>query len=365
MIAKKHIAALTGLALAVTALSPIGGTVTSAASPLSWHANVTSGTYTVGFANEALEAPFQVNVQNSMEQFTKAAGFKLVNLDNNYDDATALRNASILAEDKVNVAVEFQSDASIAPRIAQIFKSANIPAVAIDIPEPGAIFFGANHFSDGQLTGIALGEYMAKHHWDMSKVSEILLTEPAAGPIPQLRIDGEDYGIRQIVPSLPKSALFELSAGSGTIGSAQSIVAALLPRIPSGNHIVVSGINDESVLGAVRAIQLANRESSAIYGSQGADGEGLIEIRTNPQWVGDTAYFPEFYGKFITQLVQEMKAGKTIDPYQFMPRVFLDSQNVAQYYPGKVTVAVKSPPGGVEASMTAKNVLPVVPPGLP
>jgi len=67
MIAKKHIAALTGLALAVTALSPIGGTVTSAASPLSWHANVTSGTYTVGFANEALEAPFQVNVQNSME----------------------------------------------------------------------------------------------------------------------------------------------------------------------------------------------------------------------------------------------------------------------------------------------------------
>jgi ribose transport system substrate-binding protein len=206
---------------------------------------------------------------------------------------------------------------------------------------------------------------MAKHHWDMSKVSEILLTEPAAGPIPQLRIDGEDYGIRQIVPSLPKSALFELSAGSGTIGSAQSIVAALLPRIPSGNHIVVSGINDESVLGAVRAIQLANRESSAIYGSQGADGEGLIEIRTNPQWVGDTAYFPEFYGKFITQLVQEMKAGKTIDPYQFMPRVFLDSQNVAQYYPGKVTVAVKSPPGGVEASMTAKNVLPVVPPGLP
>lgn len=363
MNAKKHLAVPTGLAVAVMALSPMAAATTASASPRQAHH--ASGTYKVGFANEALEAPFQVNVQNSMKKYAKADGFKLTNLDNNYDDATALRNASILAEDKVNVAVEFQSDASIAPRIAQIFKKAHIPSIAIDIPQPGATFFGANNFSDGQLTGYALGEYMKKHHWDPTKTTEILMTEPAAGPIPMLRIDGLNAGIRRLEPKIPKSQLFELSAGSGTIGSAQSAVAALLPRIPSGNHIVVSGINDESVLGAVRAIQLAGRESSAVYAGQGDDATGLMEIRTNPQWIGGTAYFPEFYGKFIMQLIQDLRAGKKIDPYEFIPRVFLDKKNIAQYYPGKVTVAVKSPPGGVQASMTAKSTLPTIPAGLP
>lgn len=324
-----------------------------------------ASTYTVGFANESLQAPFQVDVQNSMAKYAKIHGFKLVSVNNNYTDATAIQNAQTLANEHVNIAVEFQVDSKIGPRIAQIFRAAKIPVIAIDIPEPGATFFGASNFQDGQLTGFALGKYMLAHHWNPKKVTEVLLNLPAAGPVPQLRMDGINAGMRQVFRGLPKNALIEQSAGDGTTGAAQTTMAALLPRIPSGNHIVVSAINDESLVGALRAVQLANREGSAVFAGQGADPVGLPEIRSDPHWIGDTAYFPEFYGKYIMELVADIKAKKHVSPFVFVPRVFIDKANINQYYPGKDTVSRKTAPGGLEFSKTAKLTYKSPPPNLP
>lgn len=324
-----------------------------------------ASSYTVGFANESLQAPFQVDVQNSMAKYAKLHGFKLKAVNNNYNDATAIQNAQTLANEHVNVAVEFQVDSKIGPRIAQIFRAAKIPVIAIDIPEPGAIFFGQSNFQDGQLTGFALGKYVLAHHWNPKKITEVLLNLPAAGPVPQLRMNGINAGLRQVVRGLPKNALIEQSAGDGTTGAAQTTMAALLPRIPTGNHIVVSAINDESLVGALRAIQLANREGSTVLAGQGADPVGLPEIRSDPHWIGDTAYFPELYGKYIMQLIADIRAKKHITPFVFSPRVFVDKANIKQYYPGKSTITRKIPAGGLEFSKTARLTYASPPPNLP
>ncbi len=311
----------------------------------------TASTFTVGFANEATTAPFQINVQNSMEAGAKAAGDKLISLNNNYDDATALRNAQILANDKVDVAVEFQVDSKIAPAIAQTFKKAGIKwTISIDIPQPHAIFFGANNYADGLLAGEHAGQYAKAHGWKPSQTYEILLNLPAAGPIPQLRMNGMRDGLAKAFPGMPKSQVIQQSAGAGTTSAAQAVTASLLPRIPTSDHIVIFGINDESSQGGLRAVQVAGREPSTIVSSQGADAVGLSEIRTDPHWIGSTAYFPEYYGIYIFDLIKDLQAGKAVTPYVFMPRVYLSHADVAQYYPGKTTVAIKPPPGGIQFS---------------
>jgi ribose transport system substrate-binding protein len=308
---------------------------------------------TIGFANEATVAAFQTNVQNGMTKYARQAGYKLISLNNNYDDATALRNAQILANDKVDLAVEFQVDAKIAPAIAATFRKAHIPTISIDIPQPGGVFFGANNFGDGVLTGKALGRYIKSHGWPLTKVTEVLLALPEAGAIPQLRMDGIDYGIRQVVPGLPRKALIEQD-GKGTIGDSQKVMANILPGIPKGNHTVVSAINDPSLLGAVRATQLAGRDSMAVYAGQNADPTGLDQIRTNPRWIGDAAYFPEFYGYYIIKLATKMLNHQKVSPYVFIPRLFLSKSNISTYYPGKATVAVRFPPGGLVFSNKPK-----------
>lgn len=325
------------------------------AAPLGNHPAVQAKQITVGFANLELSDPFPIDVQNSMAAAAKVHGYKLVSLNNNLDANTALRNASILVNDKVDLAVEFQVDNKIAPAIAQMFKQASIPTIAIDIPQPGAVFFGADNFGDGELTGVALGNYAKSHGWAPDKISEILLSQPASGAIVQLRVDGIDYGIRKVVPGIPKSALFEHD-GQGSITVSQQVVADILPRIPRDNHILISAINDPDLLGALRAVQLAGREDSAIFAGQNASAEALREIRTDPHWIGDTAYFPEFYGNFIMQLATKMLAHQTIAPYVFIPTLFIDKSNIEKFYPGNSTVATTLPPGNLIYSQTPRHV---------
>ena len=46
-----------------------------------------------------------------------------------------------------------------APRIANIFKKAEIPLVAIDVPHPNATYFGVDNFE----CGFEAGELLAQH----------------------------------------------------------------------------------------------------------------------------------------------------------------------------------------------------------
>lgn len=329
----------------------IAGTM---AVPLQRHAvAVQAKTVTIGFADEDEVNPFTADVFTSMQKAAQQAGYKFIGVNNNYDANTALKNANILANDKVDVAVEFQVDSKIAPVIAATFAKAKIPTISIDIPQPGAVFFGVNNFGQGVLVGKALGNYAKSQGWSPSSITELLLTLPAAGAIPQLRIDGIDAGIRQVLPNLPKSALIEHD-GNGTISDSQTATANLLGRIPQGNHVLVSGINDESLQGAVRAFQIAGRENNATFAGLGSDASGLQGVRTDPHWIGDAAFFPEFYGHYIVQIAAKLLQHQMVTPFVLMPTLFLTKATVATYYPGKTTIAIKLPAGGVTYSQTAK-----------
>jgi len=336
---------------AVLAATSLGG---RSAAPSARAAGVAAKQFTIGFANETLADAFTSAVQHSMEKYAAQSGYKLVAVNNNYDSSTALRNANILVNAHVNLAVEFQVDAKIAPAIAATFRKANIPTISIDIPQPGAVFFGANNFGFGQLTGQALGRYAKNHGWALGKTTEVLLNIPAAGAIPQLRMDGIDAGIRQVLPALPKGALIEQD-GQGTIDKSQSVMANILPRIPQGNHIIISAINDPSALGALRAVQLAGRENDVIVAGQSASSTALDQMRSDRHWLGDTAYFPEFYGYYVMRLAKRLLGGQTVQPYAFVPGLFIDRSNLAIYYPGKTATAVKLPPGGLVFSATPKH----------
>ena len=57
----------------------------------------------------------------------------------------------------MDLVIEFQTDEVIAPAIASKYLEANIPFIAIDIPHPGATYFGANNYQAGLLGGTIWG----------------------------------------------------------------------------------------------------------------------------------------------------------------------------------------------------------------
>ena len=69
--------------------------------------------------------------------------------------------------------IAFQTDEAIAPAIAARYHETGVPMIAIDIPHPGATYFGANNYEAGLLAGRYLGKW-AKQQWH-GQADELLL----------------------------------------------------------------------------------------------------------------------------------------------------------------------------------------------
>ncbi len=119
----------------------------------------------------------------------EAGNIELVFADNKLDGATALANAENFIAQGVDGVVEFQTDEAFGNVIMAKFRDQNIPVIAIDIPMPGATFFGADNYLAGQLAGAAAADWV-NANWD-GQVDAILMLElPQSGPVPAARMQG-------------------------------------------------------------------------------------------------------------------------------------------------------------------------------
>jgi ribose transport system substrate-binding protein len=57
----------------------------------------------------------------------------------------------VLVHERIDPAIEFQTDEEVAPIVAAKYPEANIPMIAIDIPHPGATYYGANDYESGLI----------------------------------------------------------------------------------------------------------------------------------------------------------------------------------------------------------------------
>ena len=149
-----------------------------------------------GFAMQSAEMPFSEAVARSVTAAAAASGVELIVLDNRYDPDVAVRNAEEFVAKRVDLVLEFQVEEAAAPRVAHIFKKAEIPMVAIDVPHPNATYFGVDNFEVGYEAAFMLAQY-AQRQWK-GKVDRVVgVGFREAGSFVQNRIAGAFDGIRE------------------------------------------------------------------------------------------------------------------------------------------------------------------------
>ena len=149
-----------------------------------------------GFAVQSAEMPFSNAVARSVTAAAAASGVELIVLDNRYDPDVAVRNAEEFVAKRVDLVLEFQVEEAAAPRVAHIFKKAEIPMVAIDVPHPNATYFGVDNFEVGYEAAAILAQY-AQRQWK-GKVDRVVgVGFREAGSFVQHRITGAFDGIRE------------------------------------------------------------------------------------------------------------------------------------------------------------------------
>jgi ribose transport system substrate-binding protein len=287
--------------------------------------------FRIGYAAQGQDTSFPREILEGLTHAAEREQVELIVVDNRYQRKVALRNASLLIRERVDLVIEFQTDEAVAPAIASKYLEAKIPFIAIDIPHPGGTYFGANNYEAGLLAGRHLGRW-AKKHWD-GAVDEIVMIElTRAGPLPQARIRGMLAGIHEVV-HLPESCPVIHLDGDGQFRTALERMRNHLRETAAG-RLLVGAANDPSALGALRALQEAGRSELCAVTGQNAEAEAREELRVpRTRLIGSVAFFPEKYGDGLIRLALDILAKKVMPPAVFIKHQLITPENVDHFYP--------------------------------
>lgn len=287
--------------------------------------------YRIGYAAQSTEFAFSREVTESIVRAAEEEEVDLVVLDNRYSPRVALRNVDAFIREQLDLVMEFQTDGQVAPVVASRLSQKGIPFIAIEIPHPGATYFGAHNYEAGLLGGRCLGRW-AKQQWG-GHVDEVLLLDLAvAGSIPRARLAGMMDGIRGVLGSVPQSAITVLN-GNGRFARSLELVRRHL-RKSRPKRALVGGINDPSAIAALRAFQELGMESCCAGMGQNASLEARAELRRpGSRLIGSVAFFPEKYGKGLIPLALDILDKKIVPPAVYTKHKLITAQNVDHYYP--------------------------------
>lgn len=237
-------------------------------------------------------------------------GWDYVELSNNNDPATALKNAQIFVQEGVDAVIQFNGQPSSNPAISAVLKQANIPVVTYDIADPGMYFVGIDNLGAGIAGGEGLGK-IVKEKWDCNPDLVVSAEGAAAGIVNEWRTGGMRTGLKNICPDIPeeKWVSFE-SQGDAAVGlpAARDLLAAH----PDAKKIAVVGLNDGGVLSLINAAEQLGRADEVI--GWGQDGAFITGDNVNPHLVGSVFYFLEGYAVYAIRDVIKPIAEGNVPP---------------------------------------------------
>lgn len=273
--------------------------------------------------------PFSKLVSDSIKEQAKTAGAELVFCDSKLDAATALNCAKTFKTQGVQGYLNFQAVADAAQSICDAGPE-GAPVIAIDIPQGGcqSAFMGANNSRAGFVAGEGLGMYI-KEKFNCEYDAYVSLEDLGVGDTNTQRMDGIREGFKSVCPGELKNERV-LDAGRQDI--ALTKFGDTLTALPDMETILVVGINDDSVLGALAAARTNGRADALYMTGMGADPTSHCEIATNPNWAGDAAFFPERYGEIGVPYLIDLINGEDVPENLYVDHTFITKDNVADFY---------------------------------
>lgn len=281
----------------------------------------------IGFANLHEGSDFASTIRRSIEHAAQAhGGFELILVNNASDPQTALDNARRLIAAKVDLAIEYQLHERTNHAIMDLFRQADIPVIAVDIPMPGAVFFGADNYRAGQIAGEAAVSWI-RRHWAGCLDRVVCFQQSIVGPLPAGRIHGELDALRMGLGISDADIMFFDT--NVLPGDAQRAATQALRNIPWGKKVLFVGIDGGAALAGLAAAEALDRQAHTAVACQNVDAKIRAELRRgNPMLIGAVDYFPERYGDHIIRIASDLLSGRPVPPAIYTEHRLLTADDV-------------------------------------
>ena len=262
--------------------------------------NVALAKDTIALAVSTLDNPFFVTLKEGAEKEASKLGYNLVVLDSQNDPSKELSNVEDITVRGAKVLLINPTDSTAVANAVRVANKKNIPVITLD--RGAAQGDVVSHIaSDNVAGGKMAGDFIAEKLGDNAKV--IQLEGIAGTSAARERGEGFKQAVQahkfEILASQP--ADFDRTKGL-------NVMENLLTAQP--NVQAVFAQNDEMALGAIRAVQAANK-SVLIVGFDGTD-DGVKAVKSGK--LGATiAQQPDLIGALGIQTADKIIKGEKVE----------------------------------------------------
>lgn len=322
----------TGVASGQSPSAPAGPVVPGIGDPTP--AICEGNSYVLGYDVFSDTENFAAATIEGMNRVAEQVGcVELVILIDNADPIQAVANAKTFVQREVDGAMLFNVIAAAGPGMATELNAANIPLTSIVVKVEGSPFLGISEYDAGFSGGEALAQAFAATYPGVTPyaINGRFDASGADSEIP--RMDGFRDGIKSVFPDLLADNYLEIDTAA-TPATASANTLSVLNRIPTGEKIILGGINDENTYAMFQATRQAGRQDDVmVMGVGGVKPTGLEFMCQNPQYAGTVGFFPENWPSYMLPTTIALIQGKEVPAFTEIPTTIITRENIAQYYP--------------------------------
>jgi ribose transport system substrate-binding protein len=272
------------------------------------------------------------------------AGIQFSRYDNKFDGVAATNNARLMVQEQPDVIFEYNAVEGIGPALQRTFEQAGIPFVAINVPVPGGHWFNLVNKDIGieaadKVVGIA-----KEKGWTADNTTVLIAQSAASGVEVNDCVRyfyvraAELMGLPQVAPEAITATTTVISPagvqvdGKATLEDSYTGIKNVLQTIPAERNLLLFTVNDDSAVGAWRAVEESGRGGNTLISGLGGSLAALKELRENPQWVAEGSIFIANWGVYLVAMGIAITQGVTPPPLTKTPQAVLTKADVDKFY---------------------------------
>jgi ribose transport system substrate-binding protein len=276
---------------------------TTAQSPGAPAASGNAGSKSIGVSLLDLQAQFYQVMEQGMKDEAGKYGYTIVFTDANHDQAKQTSQVEDFLSKHVDVIILSPADSkAVGPAIVEA-NSANVPVFTADIASTASKGVVVSHIaSDNIQGGRVAADLLCKALNGTGDIA--IIDEPEVTSV-QDRVKGFK---QELAAKCPNVRIVADQTAGGDRAKAYDVATNLLQSYP---HLAgIFGINDDSALGALHAVQTAGMGGKVKIVGYDANPEAQKAIDAG-QMVGDPEQHPDQIGKLTIDAIHDYFAGKT------------------------------------------------------
>ncbi|HBE80753.1 MAG TPA: hypothetical protein DDW65_23655 [Firmicutes bacterium] len=269
-----------------------------------------------------LNNPFFVTLNEGIKKLVESKGDKLTALDPALDQNKQISEIEDLISQKVDAIFLNPVDwKGVKPALDEA-KKANIPIINVDAPVYDQDLVASIVASDNWNAGILCAEDMIKRVGN-KPTNVVILEHPTA----KSAIDRTD-SFKQEIKKYPNIKVVADQSSMGQLEQAMPVMENILQAQKQID--VVMCLNDPTALGAIAAMESANRTKGVlVYGVDGSpDAKKMIQ---QGKLTATASQFPSLVGKYAAQAAYSILSGKKVEHLIKVPVQLIDKSNLAKH----------------------------------